>query len=76
MALGFGVPTALGLQRDSSTLRLRAGWRAFRGPSLSLMPWLEFFHTHRDFYGATVLLGEPSLFVDEAILSLGLAIEL
>ncbi len=75
MALGGGTPASLGVQRDSSTLRFRAAHHISDDRD-GLMPWIEFFHTHRDFYASQLIAGEPALFTDEAALSLGLSFEL
>ncbi len=75
MAAGFGTPESLGVQRDASSLRARVTYR-FETAAVDISPWLEFFHTHRDFYGATLLAGERSLFVDEASLLLGIGVTL
>jgi hypothetical protein len=74
MAIGVGNPRELGIQRDSSTLRARIGHR-FETDRFGIIPWVEFFHTHRDFFAATLLAGESSFFIDDAALSLGVGIE-
>lgn len=71
MGMGVGNPASLGLQRDSSTLRLQVAY-----PVERFRPWIEFFHTHRDFYASQLLPGEDALFFDEAALSFGLGISL
>ena len=71
MAIGLGTPSELGVQRDASTLRARVGYFA-DSPRSGFSPFLEFFHTHRDFFATTLVANEPALFVDEAKLVLGL----
>ena len=79
MAIGVGS-TSLGNQRDSSTLRIRGTYNFDEGfldvLSARFTTWLEFFHTHRSFFGGTIVPGENSLFIDEAALSLGFGITL
>ncbi len=75
MGAGLGTPASLGVQRDSSTLRARVGYHFAKHP-FQLSPWIEFFHTHRDFYGAALLPGEGALFVDEASLIFGVGVRL
>jgi hypothetical protein len=72
-AFNFGTPTSLGLPRDSSTLRLRGGYR-FEFDSVSFVPALEFFHTHRNFYASSLIAGESAVFIDEVSLALILGI--
>jgi len=75
MAIGQGVPDTAGVQRDSSTVRARLGHRIDLKNTV-LVPALEFFHTHRSFYGSSLLAGETSFFADEAVLSLIVVLEL
>lgn len=75
MAIGMGVPDTVGVQRDSSTVRARLG-RRIALKNTVLVPAIEFFHTHRSFYGSSLLAGETSLFADEAMLSLVVVLEL
>jgi hypothetical protein len=74
MAIPSSVSPSLGVQRDASTLRVRADyhWKT-DGPGFT--PWVEFFHTHRNFYASSLIAGEPALFFDEAMLSLGVSYE-
>jgi len=71
MGLNVGVPERLGVQRDSSTLRLRIGYRIAHGRNLYSEPWIEVFHTHRSFYGSRVQPLSPGFFWDQALASMG-----
>ena len=71
MAIGIATPAELGVQRDASTLRARVGYFT-DSPKAGFAPFLEFFHTHRDYYATRLLAGETALFIDEAKLVLGI----
>ncbi len=70
MALGSASSPSIGVQRDSSTLRFRASYHLSEERE-GFVPWLEFFHTHRSFFGSQLIQDQAALFFDEAALSLG-----
>ncbi len=74
-ATGVSVPTQLGIQRDASTLRFRITKKLVCAEK-NIFPMVEFFHTHRSFFGSTLITGENSIFIDQASLILGLGVEL
>ena len=74
MAISLGNKEELGVQRDASTLRVRLA-KEF-GDHFIWKPWIEFFHSHRSFFGTEVLPGETAMFVDEAMLKLGVSLKL
>ncbi len=63
MSFGFG-PVALGKQRDSSTLRVQA---RFRIPltGWTLVPGLDFLHTHRSQFASMLDANKQAFFVDD-----------
>lgn len=74
MAMPLSNPASLGVQRDSSTLRLSAAY-SIASEKGRWVPELEFFHTLRDFYGQTLVSGRAGLFIDEISLSAKLGFE-
>jgi hypothetical protein len=72
MALGQSLDKAWGLQRDSSSLRIKVAKNLWVNDAFKLKPFVEFFHLHRSFFATD--LGSDALFVDDASLVMGLAV--